>query len=114
TSTRAAGLPVSLAAMRTIEGTRAALDWCEARLAAARGAARSGQVAEAVAEVIAGVRDGGEPAVLAYTERFDGVRRGTALVDRAELEAGAARVPAELARSIDAAIARVEAYYQAQ
>jgi len=71
-------------------------------------------VVEAVAEVIAGVRDGGEPAVLAYTERFDGVRRGTALVDRAELEAGAARVPAELARSIDAAIARVEAYYQAQ
>lgn len=100
--------------MRTIEGVRAALDWCESRLEASWGARREGAVAAAVAEVIDRVRRGGEAAVRELTARFDGVRRSTVLVDRAELEAGAARVPADLRRAIDAAIARVEAYYRAQ
>ncbi|HEX7039165.1 MAG TPA: histidinol dehydrogenase [Trueperaceae bacterium] len=100
--------------MRLVEGTRAALEWCEGRLRGRWGAASRGAVAAAVADVLERVRAGGEAAVLELTERFDGVARERVLVDAAELEAGAARVPAGLRRAIDEAMARVEAYYRAQ
>ena len=100
--------------MRLVEGRRAALEWCERRREAVWTEGRRAEVAAAVADVIERVRAGGEAAVLELTERFDGVRRGRVLVAREELEAGAARVPRELAAAIDTAIARVEAYYRAQ
>ncbi len=97
-----------------VASTSAALEWCERRLRGLWGAERRGPVAASVAEVVASVRERGEDAVLEHTARFDGVRRRSVLVDAAELEAAAARVPAGLRSAIDEAMARVEAYYRAQ
>src|SRR5690606_21144859 len=60
------------------------------------------------------VRTGGDAALLELTETLDGVRLATPIVDERELRAAAARVDPALAAAIDLAIARVEAFYQAQ
>jgi histidinol dehydrogenase len=69
--------------------------------------ASGASVAAQVAEIIAGVRDGGEQAVLDYTRRFDtaGAEPGPILVGPDELDAAITRLPLELVAGLQVAIA---------
>ena len=97
--------------MRVIDGIDAAFAWCAER----RGHGRlDAEVEASVTTIIARVVEGGDEALLEFTERFDGVRPATLIVADAELEHRSRRVPAELAAAIDLAIARVTAFYGEQ
>ena len=73
----------------------------------------SAEVTSAVAALVADVRRGGDDAVRALTERFDGVRVAELRVGDAEFDAAVAGVPATLRAAIDAAADRVEAFHRA-
>jgi len=97
--------------MRVIEGVVDALAWCSERRAAPLFDA---DVETRVAAIIEQVRTGGDAALLELTERFDGVRVTTPVLEAGALHAAASRVEPALAAAIDLSIARVEAFYQAQ
>src|SRR5690606_7493216 len=97
--------------MKVIEGVVAALAWCEERRAAPL---YDVDVEARVTAIIEQVRSDGDAALLALTERFDGVRLATPVVAADAVRAGAARVAPRLAAAIDLSIARVDAYYRQQ
>ena len=69
---------------------------------------------EAVRSIIAEVRDGGDAAVRALTDRFDGVDLPDPRVGRDELEAALAAIPADLRAALTAARDAVRAFHEAQ
>jgi histidinol dehydrogenase len=97
-----------MAVERIDAGQVAALGEPRAVAARLRSMVASGaSVAAQVAEIIAGVRDGGEQAVLDYTRRFDtaGAEPGPILVGPDELDAAITRLPLELVAGLQVAIA---------
>lgn len=96
--------------MRTLHGLDAALAHVRQRGFAFPEA----EVERAVAETIERVRREGDAALIALTERFDGVRLDDIRVAEAEIAASAELVASELRAAIDLAIERVAAYYRKQ
>jgi len=99
-----------MAGMRWIESLEAALE-------AFRGRAVETvdpEVSARVRALIEEVRTGGDDAVLAITERLDGVRPDGLAVPAEAIAAAEGRIPAELAQAIRLAAARVRAYYERQ
>jgi histidinol dehydrogenase len=94
--------------MRLLRGRDAALHAFRARRSAQHDPARHA----AVAEILAAVRERGDAAVRAYTERFDGVSVDPIALPAAAI--AAATVAPDLARAIDVAIDRVRAFHARQ
>jgi histidinol dehydrogenase len=97
-----------MAVERLDAGQVAALGTPAAVAARLRSLAPGGaSVAEQVAEIIAGVRTGGEQAVLDYTRRFDtaGAEPGPLLVSQEELDGAITQLPLELVAGLQVAIA---------
>ncbi|MFV0257259.1 MAG: histidinol dehydrogenase [Acidimicrobiales bacterium] len=69
---------------------------------------------QVVREIIERVRSEGDPALVALTEEFDGVRLVDLTVAAEELDAAVAALAPELRAAIDTAIANVERFHQAQ
>jgi histidinol dehydrogenase len=86
-----------------------------ARLAA-RGTAGDGRVEAAVRRIISAVRKRGDRALLAFTRRFDGVRRGRAAlrVPPAALAAAHRGLPAGVRRDLALAARRIRAFHVRQ
>lgn len=72
------------------------------------------QVTEAVERIVAGVREGGDKALIDYARQFDGAEIDSQLVSDEEIAEAIARVPAEVARAIDSAAANISAFHSAQ
>lgn len=72
------------------------------------------QVTEAVERIVAGVREGGDKALIDYARQFDGAEIDSLLVSDEEIAEAIARVPAEVARAIDSAAANISAFHSAQ
>ena len=75
--------------------------------------AGAGPVA-AVNAILAEVREGGDAAVRACTERFDGVTVDQLRIPPAEVAAAVAAIPAPLREALEAAKASILAFHQAQ
>ncbi|MCH8544337.1 MAG: histidinol dehydrogenase [Alcanivorax sp.] len=78
---------------------------------------RDSEVSARVSEIIRAVREQGDAAVVAYTNRFD--RRQVThidelIVDQAQLQAALARIPAAQREALEAAAARVRSYHERQ
>jgi len=74
-------------------------------------------IEQRVAEILADVRLNGDAAVLAYTQRFDGLRAASVQaleLTQAELKAAFEGLPAEQREALQAAAARVRSYHLAQ
>jgi histidinol dehydrogenase len=71
------------------------------------------QTRQSVAALIAQVRAGGDDALRAITQRFDGVAPATFEVSEAEFAAAEAQVPADLRQAMVDAIVRIRVYHQA-
>ncbi|MFM8237149.1 MAG: histidinol dehydrogenase [Actinomycetota bacterium] len=85
-----------------------------AALAPSTAGGADGAVVASVAEIIAGVRRGGDAALVAYTERFDGVRP-TALAVRPERRTAAlAAVSPALRAALESARDEIGAWHEAQ
>ncbi|HET9443461.1 MAG TPA: histidinol dehydrogenase [Acidimicrobiales bacterium] len=69
---------------------------------------------EAVQAILAEVRTGGDEAVRAFTEKFDGVRLEGLRVPPAEVEAALEAIPPLLRESLEAARANILAYHRHQ
>ncbi len=67
-----------------------------------------------VAELLAEVRHGGDAAVRALTERFDGARLDDFVVGKEEIARATAALSEPQVRAIDAAIANVRRFHEAQ
>lgn len=67
-----------------------------------------------VAEIVADVRRRGDAALYDYTERFDGLRPAGLAVDEDEIAAAEAALSASALDAIDAAIANVRRFHEAQ
>lgn len=68
----------------------------------------------AVRDILAQVRDGGDEAVLALTERFDKVRPASLSVPRDEWDAALARIDPPLRLALEAAAATIRAFQEAE
>src|SRR5689334_7523735 len=68
----------------------------------------------AVREILAGVRDGGDEAVLAYTERFDGVRPPALAVPREQWDVALDRIDATVRTALEAAASTIRAFQEAE
>jgi histidinol dehydrogenase len=68
----------------------------------------------AVREILAKVRDGGDAAVLALTERFDGCRPAALSVPRAEWDAALVRIDPDLRTALEAAAATIRDFQEAE
>ena len=68
-------------------------------------------VADAVAAIIAEVRARGDDAIADLTERFDGVRLASPMVDSAQIAAAVERVPSDLLAALERAWASILAYH---
>jgi histidinol dehydrogenase len=91
------------------------LDSAQRRAALARPAfAARGDIAADVARLIAQVRQDGDAALLALTERFDGVRLEQLAASAAEFSAARARLSAEQITALERAVANVEKFHAAQ
>ena len=77
---------------------------------------READVDEAVAAILAGVRAGGDRAVLDYTEKFDGVALTpeTMRVPPEEIQAARGRAPAKAVAALKTAGRRIEAFHRRQ
>lgn len=73
-------------------------------------------VRETVRALVEDVRQRGDEAAFAYTERFDGVRltAGTLLVSEAEINAAVAAVPADVLRAMERAAENIIAFHRRQ
>ena len=69
---------------------------------------------EAVRNIIAAVREGGDDALREFTERFDGSRPDSLTVEPAEIDDAVARTPAEVREALATATANVAAYHRHQ
>lgn len=69
---------------------------------------------EAVQGILSEVRTGGDAAVLALTEKFDGVRPESLRVPQAEVDAALEAIPPLLREALEAARANVLAYHRHQ
>ncbi len=69
--------------------------------------------AEAVAEILAAVRERGDAALRRYAERFDGCAPDRFAVEAAEFEAAQAQLPTPLRAAIDEAAERIGRFHQA-
>ncbi|MEJ2357948.1 MAG: histidinol dehydrogenase [Deinococcales bacterium] len=96
--------------MRWIESLEAALEAFRGRSAETV----DPEVSARVRALLDEVRSGGDAAVLAITERLDGVRPDTLAVPKEAIDHAGAAIPADLAAAIELAVARVRAYYQRQ
>lgn len=67
-----------------------------------------------VREIIAEIREGGDAALLACTERFDGVALESPSVDLAEAKAAAERIDPELRVSLEVAADRIRRFHEHQ
>jgi histidinol dehydrogenase len=67
-----------------------------------------------VRAVLAHVRDGGDAALRALIQRFDGVQVDELLVPSADVAAALDRIPARLRTSLEVAHANIDAYHAAQ
>jgi histidinol dehydrogenase len=76
--------------------------------------AAGGEPVAAVREILAQVRERGDDALLALTERFDGVRPSTLSVPRSEWEAARARLAPDLRAALEAAAATIRAFQEAE
>lgn len=78
--------------------------------------AADADVGGAVAEIVASVRDQGDAALLAYTERFDGHALSAAdlRVDTAEIAAARHQVAPEVVAALETAAVRIEAFHTRQ
>lgn len=86
----------------------AVLDGIEARFG------RRLSPAEAVAQVLADVRQHGDDAVRTWTARIDGVELDTVVVPQAEQDAALARLPSELQQALQLAVDRIAAFHRKQ
>jgi histidinol dehydrogenase len=68
----------------------------------------------AVREILAEVRDGGDAAVLALTERFDGCRPAALSVPRSDWDAALGRLDPALRGALEAAASTIRAFQQAE
>jgi histidinol dehydrogenase len=74
-------------------------------------------IEQRVADILADVQQRGDAAVLAYTERFDGLKASSMAaleLTQAELKAAFEGLPAEQRDALRAAAARVRSYHEAQ
>jgi histidinol dehydrogenase len=99
-----------MAGMRWIESLEAALEAFRERSTETVDVELSARVRAIIDEV----RAGGDEAVLALTERFDGVRPDGLAVPAHSLAAAESRIAPELAEAIRLAVRRVRAYYERQ
>lgn len=72
------------------------------------------KVRDAVAAIIADVAARGDSALLELTERFDGVRLDSVVVDPEVVAAAPERIPAELRAALEFAHAQIRAYHERQ
>jgi histidinol dehydrogenase len=72
------------------------------------------EVHEGVREIVRDVRERGDPALLDFTRRFDGVALQALEVSTAEFAAAETALNAEQRRAIDRAIANVRRFHEAQ
>ena len=79
-------------------------------------AATEPHVAEQVREIIAQVREHGDKAVLAYTNKFDRVEMGPAdlRISADEIAVATAEIPHDLRDALALAAARIERFHRAQ
>jgi histidinol dehydrogenase len=70
--------------------------------------------AEAVAQVLADVRQHGDAAVRTWTARIDGVDLDTVVVSQAEQDAALAQLPSELKQAQQLAVDRIAAFHRKQ
>lgn len=98
---------------RLLEASEAGFEQAYTSLIAKRGVALDA-AEHAAREVIAAVRAGGLEAVLAFTERFDGVRLDPerVIVREEEVDAAMAACPADLIEALTAAAARIRAFHE--
>lgn len=68
----------------------------------------------AVRAILAEVRDGGDEAVLALTERFDGVRPPALAVPRGQWDQALVRIDADVRAALEASAATIRAFQQAE
>lgn len=71
-------------------------------------------VSGAVAEIIAGVREKGDRALIGYAEKFDGVRLGSLRVTEEEIDAAFARVEPEFIRILERAASNIKRFHEKQ
>ncbi len=81
---------------------------------AARSVALDGELMRIVASIIEDVRTRGDEAVIAYTERFDGVKlsRGELRIDEGQLRQSAERAEKSVCQALREAIKRVRAFHE--
>lgn len=68
----------------------------------------------AVRSILAEVQEGGDDAMLALTQRFDGVALDSLSVPRASWDEALARIPADVRAALEAAAASVRAFQEAE
>ena len=68
----------------------------------------------AVAAIFAEVEDAGDAALRALTAKYDRVQRDDLRISAAEIDAAAARVPAELKQALATAKVNIETFHRAQ
>jgi histidinol dehydrogenase len=97
----------------------ARLDWAALDAAARENAlqratqATSRQTTQAVTEILARVREGGDTVLRELGTRFDGVTLPSLEVQNEEFDSAEANVPAELRAAMVAAMRRIEAFHRA-
>ena len=96
--------------MRVIEGREAAI----AAFAGRGSTAFDDEAARSVREILSDVRERGDAAVRAYSERFDGVAPGEFRVPPEAFDAAEASVEPQLAAAIELAVERITGYYRKQ
>ena len=101
--------------VRRINATRDGFDACDVACLSA-GREEALDVGGPVAEIIRAVRDGGDQALVAYTQRFDrcAVTVNTLKVSEAEIDAAIAQVPAERMAALALAAERIKAFHARQ
>ncbi|XCF05068.1 histidinol dehydrogenase [Tamlana crocina] len=73
-----------------------------------------GDIEGIVNEVFAEVRENGDKAIKAYTEKFDGIALNNNVVSEAEIQEAITQVPENLKKAINQAKQNIEAFHRAQ
>lgn len=97
--------------MKIIEG------FTSAKLALSRRAPRESggdEKEQVVRQIVYDVREGGDAALLAYTEKFDGVKLTSLEIDKKQTKQAYRGVDAGLLSALKLAAARIQAFHQAQ
>jgi histidinol dehydrogenase len=91
----------------------ASLDTGQRQAILARPAINAGERKQTVADIIAGVRRGGDAAVQDFTQRFDGVGARTYVNHAEDLEAARQTIAPDLLQALRDAAGRIRAFHQA-